>query len=88
MMNAELVSAGEVRLIVPTVYRANHLAALKGATHNQNYRALVSVISFARRYTARIDFSTRATAEADLTRTHAFDDAREAEEAGIRLELP
>jgi hypothetical protein len=88
MMNAELVSAGEVRIIIPIVYRANYLAALKGATHNGNYGALIRMLSFARRYTARIDFSTRETAEADLSRTHALDDAREAEDAGIRLTLP
>lgn len=88
MMNAELASAGEVRIVVPIVYRANYLAALKGATHNRSYGALIRTLAFARRYTARVDFSTRATAEADLTRTHALDDAREAEDAGIRLTLP
>lgn len=40
------------------------------------------------RCTARLDFSSRATAEADLARTHALDEAREAEDAGIRLTLP
>jgi hypothetical protein len=88
MMNAELASAGEVRIVIPIVYRANYLAALKGATHNRNYGALIRTLAFARRYTARVDFSSRATAEADLTRTHALDDAREAEDAGIRLALP
>ena len=29
MMNAELAAAGEERIIVPTVYRANYLSALK-----------------------------------------------------------
>jgi hypothetical protein len=88
MMNAELASAGEVRIIIPIVYRANYLAALKGATRNGNYGALIRTLSFARRYAARVDFSTRSTAEADLARTHALDDAREAEDAGIRLTLP
>ncbi|MCL2584439.1 MAG: Fic family protein, partial [Streptosporangiales bacterium] len=88
MMNAELASAGEVRAIVPIVYRANYLSALKGATHNRNFGSLIRTLSFARRYTARIDFSSRGTAEADLTRTHAFDDAHEAEDAGVRLTLP
>lgn len=88
MMNAELASAGEVRVIVPIVYRANYLAALKGATHNRNFGSLIRTLSFARRYTARIDFSSRVTAEADLARTHALDDAHEAEDAGIRLTLP
>lgn len=88
MMNAELAAGGEVRIIVPIVYRANYLSALKGATHNGAYGALVKMLSYARRYTARVDFSERATAEADLTRTHAFADAVEAESSGIRLDLP
>jgi Fic family protein len=88
MMNAELVAAGEVRIIVPIVYRANYLSALRGATHNGNYRALIRTLSFARKYTARVDFSDRATAEADLERTNAFLDAQQAEADGIRLSLP
>lgn len=88
MMNAELASAGEVRIVVPIAYRPNYLAALKGATHNRNFGALARTLAFARRYTARVDFSSRAAAEADLARTHALDDAREAEDAGVRLTLP
>jgi Fic family protein len=88
MMNAELVAAGEVRIIIPIVYRGNYLSALRGATHNGNYRALIRMLSFARKYTARIDFTDRVTAEADLERTHAFLDAQQAEADGIRLSLP
>ena len=88
MMNAELVAAGEVRIIIPTVYRANYLAALKGATHTRHYAALNAMLVFARRFTAQVDFSTRRTAEADLTRTNALRDAVEAESAGVHLLLP
>ena len=88
MMNAELVAAGEVRIIIPIVYRANCLSALRAATHNGNYRALAKMLSFARKYTARIDFTDRSTAEADLARTNAFMDAQQAEADGIRLSLP
>lgn len=88
MMNAELEAAGEVRIIIPTVFRLNYLAALKAATHNANYGALAASLAFARRWTARVDFTSRASAEADLQRTHALREAREAEEAGVRLTLP
>jgi hypothetical protein len=88
MMNAELAAAAEARIIIPTVYRTNYLMALKGATHNRHYAGLVSMLAFARRYTARIDFTDRATAEADLERTNAFRDPTEADAAGIRLVLP
>lgn len=88
MMNAELAAGGEVRIIIPTVYRANYLAALKGATHTGHYAALYAMLSFARRYTAQVDFSSRESAESDLLRTNALRDAAEAESAGIRLILP
>jgi len=88
MMNAELVAAAEVRIIIPTVYRLNYLSALQAATHTGNDQALIAALSFARRWTARLDFSTRSSAEADLSATNALRDARDAEAVGIRLTLP
>ena len=88
MMNAELVTAGEVRLIIPIVYRADYLAALRGASRTGHYPALVKTLSFARKYTAQVDFSSRDAAEDVLTRTHALRDAQEADDAGLRLLLP
>lgn len=88
MMNAELARANEVRVIIPTVYRLNYLAALKATSHTGNDSALIAALAFARTWTGRIDFSDRHTAEADLERTHALRDAQEAEGAGVRLVLP
>ncbi len=88
MMNAELQHAGEVRIIVPTVYRNNHLSALRAATHNSSFDPLFATLQFAQRYTGRINFTDRTTAEPDLDRTNAFRDADEAEAAGVRLMLP
>lgn len=88
MMNSELVHGRQVRLIIPTVYRNNYLAALKAATHSATFEPLVAVLRFAQRYTARIDFSSREAAERDLLRTNAFRDPQEADDYGIRLQLP
>jgi len=88
MMNAELVAAGETRIIVPTVYRNNYLLALKALSHNGGTGGLVRVIDFAQRYTAAIDFSDLEQARSLLEKTHAFDDSNEADAAGIRLMLP
>lgn len=88
MMNAELSRAAEGRIIIPTVYRDNYVAALKAASHNGNFDSLIAALSFAQRYTARIDFSSRASAEADLARTNALRDPNEAEAVGIRLRMP
>lgn len=88
MMNAELVAAGEVRIVIPTVYRNNYLSALRGATHNGVFDALDAALSFARRYTAQVDFTSRTTAERDLGRTHALLDPNLADADGVRLLLP
>jgi hypothetical protein len=87
-MNAELVSGGQVRIVVPTVFRANYLAALKAATQTGHDQALIATLAFAQRWTARVDWTNRAVAEADLLRTNALRDANEAEDAGVRLQLP
>ena len=88
MMNAELVSARENRIIVPTVYRNNYLMALKALSQNGVTGALVRVIDFAQKYTAAVDFSDLDRARLVLDRTHAFADPNEADAAGIRLVLP
>jgi len=88
MMNAELARASEVRIVIPTVYRLNYLTALKAATQTANDQALIATLAFARRWTGRIDFTERQTAEADLERTNALRDAQEAEGVGVRLVLP
>ena len=88
MMNAELVAAGENRIIVPTVYRNNYLMALKALSQNKLTGALVRVMDFAQRYTAAVDFEELQLARFILERTNAFADPNEAEAAGIRLTLP
>ena len=88
MMNAELVAAGENRIVVPTVYRNNYLMALKALSQNGNTGALVRTLDFAQRYTAAVDFSELDRARFILHRTHAFADPNEADAAGVRLVLP
>ena len=88
MMNAELVGAGEVRIIIPTVYRNNYLAALRGATHTGHYAALYAMLSFARRYTAQVDFSTANGPRPTSPGRMPCRDSTDAEAAGVRLVLP
>jgi hypothetical protein len=88
MMNAELVAAGENRIIVPGVYRNNYLMALKALSQNGIAGALVRTMDFAQRYTAAVDFADLDRARFILDRTHAFADPNEADAAGIRLMLP
>lgn len=88
MMNAELVAAGENRIIVPTVYRNNYLMALKALSQNKLTGALVRVVDFAQRYTVAVDFEELQIARVILERTNAFADPNEADAAGVRLILP
>jgi len=87
-MNAELVAAAQTRIIIPTVFRYQYLGALKLLSLHGNADALIAVLDFAQRWTARIDFSTFQTARSDLERTNALRDPREADETGIKLLLP
>ena len=87
-MNAELSAGGLVRLIIPTVLRLNYIAALKAATLHGDFKALIAVAEYAQRYTARVDFTTLESAERILTMTNALRDPYDAEQAGVRLELP
>ena len=88
MMNAELAAAREVRIIIPTVYRGEYLSALKAATHNAVFAPIAAVLAFAQRYTAQVNFETRAAAERDLARTNALVDPETAEDSNIHLLLP
>ena len=88
MMNAELAAARQGRIVIPTVYRGEYLAALKAATHNAVFAPIAAVLAFAQRYTAQVNFQTRATAERDLARTNALVDPQAAEDNNIHLLLP
>ena len=88
MMNAELVAAGENRIVVPTVYRNNYLMALKALSQNGITGALLRTLDFAQRYTKAVDFSELDRARLILDRTHAFADPNEADAAGVLLVLP
>jgi len=88
MMNAELVGAGEHRIIIPSVYRSNYLSALKALTHNRHPDALIATMDFAQRYVATIDFSDLKAARRALTATNAFIDPATGDLESMRLKLP
>jgi fido (protein-threonine AMPylation protein) len=88
MMNAELVAAGEQRIVVPTVYRNNYLQSLRALTHNRRPDPLIRTLDFAQQYTASVDFSSIEQARSTLQITHALDDPSVADASGIRLTLP
>ena len=87
--NAALSAAGQVRIVIPTVYRNNYLSGL-GAVSNGSGRGetLVSVLRFAQKWASRIDWSTFEVADEQMHRTNAYLDAGRAELEGMPLRLP
>jgi hypothetical protein len=88
MMNAELVSAGEHRIIIPSVYRNNYMMGLRGMSSNRHAASLITSLDFAQRYTASIDYSDLERARAELATTNAFRESEEEAAGVVRLQLP
>lgn len=87
MMNAELVAAGEQRILVPTVYRGNYLVALKALSNRAGAEPLIRTLDFAQRFSVAVDGTDFARAKAELESVHAFMDSTEADRRGFRLQL-
>lgn len=88
MMNAELVSAEEQKVIIPIVYRNNYLAALKTLTNDRHSILLIRTLDFGQKFTQSIDWSDYNRAREQLDACNAFLDPNEADRQGIRLRLP
>ena len=89
MANAELSAAGQVRIVIPTVYRNDYIAALAGVSHGAGRgESLVAVLEFAQRWVVAVDWSTFEGANELLTGCNAYLDPGVAEKNAQRLNLP
>ena len=88
MMNAELAASGEERIVVPTVYRANYLSALKALSQFGRPQPLIRMLDYAQRWTAAISWTSVGGTTRELEDCNAFLDPIAAEEEGKRLLLP
>lgn len=87
--NAELSMAGEVRLVIPNVYRNNYLAALSGFSNRAGHgEQLIAVLEFAQRWSAAVDWSSYQIAHEILTSCNAYVDPNRAETVNLRLIMP
>ncbi len=87
--NAELSAAGEVRFVIPTVYRNTYLAALSAFSNRAGRgEQLTAVLEYAQRWTAAVDWSTYGGANATLIACHAYTDPRVADASDLRLRMP
>ena len=83
MMNAELVSGGQERIIIPTAFRTDYLGALKAITQNGHTDPVIRMLDAAQRYTHSIDWSSMGRAHTMLEESNAF-----AEGELAKLKLP
>jgi len=82
MMNAEVVSQGERRILIPTAYRNDYLGALRRLTRQDDPSVLIRTLDRAQDFAHRIDFSDYERARTKLETYGAFG---EGEEARIRM---
>ncbi|MDR9388788.1 MAG: Fic family protein [Wenzhouxiangella sp.] len=83
MMNAELIAAGHERIIIPTAYRTDYLAALKALSRNHRTDPVIRMLDHAQRYTHAIEWSPFNQAFRELDDTGAFAEGEDA-----RLQIP
>jgi Fic family protein len=87
--NGILTADGQVRILIPTLYRNNYLAGLAGFSNgNGRGESLIAVLRFAQKWTGTIDWTTFELADQQLRRLDAYMDPGLAEASGIRLRLP
>ena len=84
MMNAELISHGQTRIFIPSVYRNEYLNSLKGLTNNRYADAFIRVMSQAQLFVSRIDFADLRAAQRVLEAHNAFCDPTD----DVKLKLP
>jgi len=82
MMNAELIAAGQERIIIPTAYRADYLLSLKALSRNRDTDPVIRMLDYAQRYTHAIDWNNLDQARRELEKTGAF---AEGEDARLRM---
>lgn len=73
MMNAELSSGDETRIIIPTVYREDYMLALRRLTRAGEADAYIKMLIHAQRFTSSIDFNDFENAMKQLKKSNAFE---------------
>ncbi|MBA2769722.1 MAG: Fic family protein [Sporichthyaceae bacterium] len=88
-LNAELSAAGQVRICIPTVFRPEYLSALVGYSGGAGQgQSLISVLTYAHRWTAEIDWSSFGGANQQVAASNGYLDPDVASRTGQRLLLP
>jgi fido (protein-threonine AMPylation protein) len=72
-MNAELISGGERRILIPIVYRQDYILSLKALSQTDRPRPLIRMLDRAQAFAAGIDFGDFEEAIRRLHQARAFD---------------
>lgn len=80
MMNAELVSANEERIVIPTVYRSNYIAALRSLSAGHSAEPAVRMLAYAWRWTCAVEWAGFRDTAAQLQACHALEEEQTAEQ--------
>ena len=88
MMNAELACGGEERILIPTVYHGNYIAAQRALTHNGVPTPLIRTLDYAQRWTAAVDWRSVQGTARELAACNAFLESGSAEQEGRMLRMP
>lgn len=72
MMNAELESADECRIIIPTVFREDYLLALRRLSKSNDPKPYIKMLLRAQEFSASIDFSDYQSSIQQLEKCGAF----------------
>lgn len=87
--NAVLSGSGQIRIVIPSVFRNNYLDGLTSVSNGADKGGpLISVLSFAQRWTAMLDWTSFEVADAMLKESNAYEDSAFAESRGVRLKMP
>jgi hypothetical protein len=89
MANAELSQGGQIRMMIPTSFRNNYIAALSAvSTGHGEGQSLIAVLDFAQRWVGAIDWRTFDGAHAQIEGSNGYVDPALAESTGRRLRMP
>ncbi len=78
MMNAELVKAGQSKIIIPTVFREDYMGVLRKLTRQQDLEPYIRMVQRAQEFSATIYSDDRDEMQRQLEQSNAFQEHTEA----------
>ena len=77
-MNAELVMAGQTRIMIPTVYREDYLGALRRLSRRSDPAVYIRMLQRAQRFCSTLKANPLDIMQIQLEKSNAFKEHEEA----------